>query len=124
MSEILVSCSCGTHWQTRSDFLSDPDIALRCYIVNFELLEMGLFLFTHLKQECKSSLTVEAAAFSDLYAGPRYADKLTGTTECPGYCLRKDTLIPCLAKCECAYIRQITDMLAQWPKREPIDVPC
>jgi hypothetical protein len=41
---------------------------------------------------------------------------LTGTAECPEFCLHRSKLNPCPAKCECAYIREIIQAIKNWPK--------
>jgi hypothetical protein len=45
-------------------------------------------------------------------------ERKTGTEECPGYCLHQDELQPCPARCECAYVREIIQIIRNWPKRD------
>jgi hypothetical protein len=54
--------------------------------------------------------------FRHLYDGPVYAERATGTADCPEYCLYVAELGACLAKCECAYVREILQIVRQWPK--------
>ena len=102
-------------WETRNDFLNDPDISIVGYQVHFEELHEGLFLFNH---SCNSTIAIKAGLFRDLYDGQMFEDRLTGTDECPGYCLIKYELKPCPAKCECAYVREIIRLILFWPKMD------
>jgi hypothetical protein len=94
--------------------MKDPALRIIGYQVSFVYLEEGIFLFNH---RCGTSLGVIAGAFRDLYDGPIFSERLTGTDECPQYCMLKDELRPCPAKCECAYVREIIQIIKNWPKR-------
>ncbi len=104
---------CGFVWPTRKDFLTDTAVEIIGYQVNFDALTLGIFLFNH---SCANTLAVPAGAFKDLYDGPIFAIRATGTEQCPGYCLRQNELRPCPAQCECAYVRQIIQIIIKWPK--------
>ncbi len=104
---------CGFTWPTRLDFLTDTAVEIFGYQVNFDNLTLGLFLFNH---NCRNTLSVPAGAFKDLYDGPVFETRATGTEECPGYCLRQSELNLCPAQCECAYVRQILQIIINWPK--------
>lgn len=105
---------CGKVWRSYLEFLSDPQISLVSYQVNFDNLELGLFLFSH---SCNSTLAITASVFTHLHYDPIFEERATGTNECPGFCLYKDELSPCPAKCECAYVRQVLQFVRRWPKR-------
>lgn len=102
--------SCNTIWQTRDEFLNDSNVVIVGYQVSFKDIEKGLFLFNH---SCKSTIAVEVHAFADLYDGPIYQERATGGEDCPGLCLHKNKLGPCPARCECAYAREILQLLKQ-----------
>jgi len=104
---------CEKVWETRNDFLDDSDIEIAGYQVHFEELSEGLFLFNH---SCEGAISLRAALFRDLYDGPMFKKCLTGTDECPEYCLVKHELRPCPAKCECAFVREIIQLILYWPK--------
>lgn len=104
---------CKKIWLTRSDFLYDKEVSLVGYQAHFEELTEGLFLFNHV---CLATMTLKAGLFKDLYDGPMFESRLTGTDECPGYCLVKKELKACPAKCECAYVREIIQLVLFWPK--------
>ena len=74
----------------------------------------GLFLFHH---KCGTSLAIKADAFEDLYDGPMFKEKLLGTKDCGGHCLHKGDLSPCPTKCECAYVREIVQVILNWSKK-------
>jgi hypothetical protein len=109
-------CSkCGVVWPTRESFLEDRDLWLIGYQADFEDLVAGLFLFNH---SCFTTLAVEAEKFQDLNEGPIFAERLTGTAECRQFCFRRYELRPCPAKCEYAFVREILQIIKNWPKRK------
>jgi hypothetical protein len=108
--------SCGHLWQLRQDFLDDPATVMVGYQVNFDQLQLGLILFNHLK--CGTTLAIPAGEFKDLYNGPIYSGRLTGTEQCHEHCLHENDLEPCPEKCECAYVRDILQIVRRWPKND------
>jgi len=115
-NECFKQCNvCGFVWPTRNSMLSDANMHIVGYQVNFIELLAGLFLFNH---SCGGTLAFEASWFEDLYDGPVFAEPLTGTDECPEYCLLKEELRPCPALCECAFVREIIQIIKNWPKAE------
>jgi hypothetical protein len=88
------------------------------YQVNFEDLKAGLFLFNH---SCGTTLSVAAEEFQDFYDGPMFVERLDGTSECGGYCVHERDLRPCPASCECAYVREIMQVILKWPKQAAPD---
>ena len=110
MSEgIFARCKvCNQQWPSRDAFIADDGVHLIGYQVNFFQVEKGLFLFNH---TCDATLAIPAGSFADLYDGPIYHERKTGSDECPSYCLYQHELRPCPAKCDCAYIREILKKL-------------
>jgi hypothetical protein len=115
MNEFKKCTMCGHLWQSRNDFLEDPSTEMIGYQVNFEHLNLGFFLFNHLA--CGTTMGIPAGSFKDLYNGPVFSERLFGTDQCLEYCLHEDQLDPCPAKCECAYIREILQIVKRWPKK-------
>lgn len=113
-SSFKICSKCGTRWNSRESFMEDPDISLVGYQANFRELQLGLILFNH---GCKTTMAIEAEAFMDLYKGEVFTERMTGGEECPGYCLHKSDLQRCPAKCECVSIREVIDILRNWPKQ-------
>ena len=105
---------CSNKWFTRDDFLEDSSIKIIGYQVNFDDLLTGLFLFNH---SCGATLSLPVRYFNGLYEGPVFQNRATGSDDCPGYCLYQDQLDKCPARCECAYIRNIIDIIKKWPKK-------
>jgi len=97
---------------TQEEFISELRVNLAGYQVNFSDLVAGLFLFN---RSCGTSMAVPAGQFQNLYKGPIFEERLTGGEDCPGYCLREDELRLCPAKCECAYVREIIQIIKNWP---------
>ena len=81
------------------------------YQVDFEDLHLGLFFFTHAVPGCGSTFTLHAKAFLDLYRGPRYPERKTLGPECPRLCAQKEQLGRCEAGCECAFVREVLQIL-------------
>jgi len=106
---------CGFIWPSLTDFLDDPGIVMIGYQASFNNLDSGLFLFNH---TCRTTLGCEVELFRSLYQCPVYCECQTGRDECPGYCLNIRELAPCPVKCSCAYVREIIQLISQWPKRQ------
>jgi hypothetical protein len=96
--------------------LKDPGIAIIGYPANFKKLTLGVFDFDH---SCKGTLAVGAADFRDLHDGKVFSARATGTEHCKGYCLKPGELKPCSAHCECRYIREIIQIIKNWPREFP-----
>lgn len=108
--------SCGYSWITREEFFSDPMVKIIGYQVKFGELELGLLLFNHNVIDCGTTMAIEADDFKDLYDGPIYSKRLTDTDKCQNYCQNENNLSPCPAECECAYIREVIQIIKHWPK--------
>jgi hypothetical protein len=103
--------SCFTSWATRNDFLRDGSLELNGYKADFQKLEYGLFFFTHKVADCFSTMALEAGDFLDLYTGTIYLESKTLTDECPRYCIDEKQLNRCEAKCECAFVREVLQIV-------------
>ena len=109
-------CSnCGEKWETREEFLSDKGLRLIGYQVHFEELELGIFLFNHI---CNTTLGIAAKEFTDLYDGIIFSERATGSEECSEYCLDQNNLMSCPVKCECAYVREVLQIIKNWPGKD------
>jgi hypothetical protein len=98
--------------------LNDSQIDLVGYQANFCQLELGYLLFNH--HICESTLAIHAGLFKDLYAGPIFGQRLTGSDVCQGFCNDSVALELCDAKCECAYIRKILQIVRDWTKEDQL----
>ncbi|HOK04161.1 MAG TPA: hypothetical protein P5270_04790 [Victivallales bacterium] len=99
---------CNSHWKNRNQFINDKRIEIIGYQAHFEHLEAGLFLFNHY---CGTTLALEVDLFKDLYNGEIFQKNKRGSNECPKYCLNRSELRPCPAKCECAFVREIIQLI-------------
>jgi len=114
--QVFKQCpSCRRTWFTYTDFLADPCLHLIGYQVFFEELSSGLFLFNH---TCGTTLSITVETLQHLHKGPIYKERATGSENCPGLCLVKNETRPCPAKCECAYVRSIMQLIKKWHKAE------
>ena len=114
MFEFKKCSCCDTPWASRDEFLGDCDIQLVGYQVNFNDLELGFLLFNHLT--CESTIGVPAGFFRNLYDGPVFAECMRNSEFCSGYCLQRDALEHCNSKCAGAYVREILQIVGNWPK--------
>jgi hypothetical protein len=110
MTNFKTCPNCGVEWKTRSDFIYDPELDIIGYQVHFKNLEKGFFLFNH---SCKGTITIAVNAFSDMYKGPIFAERLTSTEKCSEYCLHESNLKPCPEECECAYVREVIQIIKE-----------
>ena len=110
------SCpKCSFQWPRRTDFLEDANLEIIGYQVNFNSLSAGIFLFNH---NCKGTLAIRAQEFQDLYQGPIFKERAFGSETCQEKCLHEDDLAPCPVQCECAFVREILQVVRNWPKKE------
>lgn len=110
--EVFKICpSCSTKWETRDLFLDDQSLKIIGYSADLLKLESSLFYFTHYKEGCSTTMAIQAKYFFDLYSGRQYSERKAGTVECPGFCLEKEQLSRCDAFCECAFNREIINMI-------------
>ena len=56
---------------------------------------------------------MEAHEFLDLFQGERFPERKSGTSECPSYCKDKEQLKRCSAICECAFNREVIDIIKE-----------
>lgn len=104
------ACSCcGQRWTHIDAFLGDPQVALLGYQPDFSFLPDGLFLFNH--HLCHGTFSKEVSAFEPLYTGPRYVECARGTEDCPTRCLKQNDLEPCPARCDCAWVREVMQII-------------
>lgn len=105
---------CGTVWNTMDEFLSDPSLELSGYQVHFAELEKGLFYFSHITEQCGTTLSVPVQAFTELSDLPFLHRGKRRPEGCPGFCLRKKELTPCPEECECAWVRNVMQAIREW----------
>ena len=103
-------------WAKRKHFLEDPSLELNGYQVDFEDLGKGLFFFTHNMQGCYSTMVIHAEEFFALNPAEKFEQRRTSSDDCPGYCLKRDALGRCTAECECAFVRDVMDIVSGMQK--------
>lgn len=116
MSNLFKTCpGCTTKWPTREDLLSDPGVTLIGFQVDMHRPRGGLFLFNHC---CRDTLAVPAEMFLDLVDRPLVTSSLRGTPVCERHCLHRNDIDPCRQHCECAFVREVLQVVRHWPKRD------
>lgn len=106
---------CGHVWPKREDFLTDPEVVTVGYQAYLPDPTLGLFLFNHMA--CETTLALQALDFSDLHSGPIYQQPLRGTKGCMGHCDHQQDLEPCPGECECAWVREVLQVVKGWQKQ-------
>lgn len=106
---------CEQLWDSREEFLDDTRVSLVGYQSDFTKLAAGIFLFNH---HCGATLALPVEQFQSLYQGPLYTERKTGGPECPGHCLHNDNLSPCPARCECAWVREVLQIIKTYPGKQ------
>ncbi len=110
--ELFKTCSfCREVWVTQNSFLIDKSLKLNGYKADLEELEYGLFFFTHTKDGCHTTLSIEVRDLLNLYSGKTYSGEKTGSEDCPGYCTNIEELERCDAQCECSFVREIIQVI-------------
>lgn len=99
---------CGNEWKSQDALLDDAEVELIGYQAHFEELTAGLLMFNH---SCGTTFSVQVEEFSNLKTGPIFTERATGTESCPGHCNHKNNLEPCPAQCECAYVRDMLQVI-------------
>ena len=111
------TCPCCFHvWPSRQAFLSDPNLEINGYQVDFKRLERGMFFFTHKTEPCHSTLTIMMSEFRDLYSGKTYHKNKALSEGCPRYCIDEKQLDRCDELCECAFVREVIQTIIKKQK--------
>ncbi|RMD83775.1 MAG: hypothetical protein D6820_01840 [Lentisphaerae bacterium] len=113
MSQFKTCPACGKIWLLRENFLKDAELSLVGYNVNFKQLELGLFLFNH---TCGTTLAIPAGQFFDMYRGTIPAERMTDTPYCERHCKFQEDLSRCPVPCECAFVREIIQIIRNYPR--------
>jgi hypothetical protein len=108
--------ACGFEWNSQVLFLQDPDIKMIGYQAYFEEIALGLFYFNH---SCKGTMAIKTGDFKNLYDGSIFSSRATGTKLCKGHCIEHRNLKPCQAPCEASWVREVIQVITNWPKDAP-----
>ena len=114
--DFKVCTNCHKAWQTMEEFLSDSELRLEGYQVNFGDLNAGLFLFTHRSEDCGSTIAIPAGRFTQMHDGEIFEENMFGKAGCDKSCLHTGVVDSCKAKCECAYVRDVLEKVRDWEK--------
>lgn len=81
------------------------------YQTNFDIIELGLFVFTHESAVCGSTIALKAELFLSLFNGKKYQGNKRLSKECSGKCFDRQELDRCPAPCEYAFVREISQII-------------
>ena len=96
-------------------FLEDAKIRIIGYQPSFKDFAKGYIFFLC---QCDTTLGLKIHEFDNLYKGPLYTERLTGTEGCPGHCLDKvENLEDYPAGCSGSYVRNILQIIKKWDKK-------
>lgn len=102
---------CGAVWQDLSDLVLDPEVEVHGYQAHFTDPGQGLVMVTHHAEGCGTTLAIRAYKLRDLYDGPAFEERLTGTAACEALCLDSNLLTTCSADCDMAWMREAIQWL-------------
>lgn len=102
---------CRTTWGTVDEFIDDRTVTLNGYKADLKDLEFGLFFFTHTIGNCGSTMAFEVNDFLSLFSGEQYIENKALSPECPRYCIDEKQLARCDALCECAFVREVSQII-------------
>ena len=109
---IFKSCPmCRKDWGSRSSFMADPELNFNGYQANFGTIEHGLFYFTHENAICGSTMAIKAEQFLSLFQGKKYQENKQLSEECSRKCLDRNELGRCTARCEFAFVREVSQII-------------
>ncbi|MFH1863211.1 MAG: response regulator [bacterium] len=113
----FVKCpKCQKSWRKLEDLIRDANVELAEYLVNYESIHGGQYLFKHKDPACNMTFSVPLTKFLELYKGEVSKTKNLGTPQCPGFCFQKESLEPCLLDCEYAFTRDIVQIICKGTK--------
>lgn len=116
-AETFKTCTnCGHVWSSMEEFLSDPELKMNGYQVHFDNLEGGLFFFTHLHEDCLTTIAIQVTDFLSLNDRPLLAKRDEQLCTGSSFCVHKNDLQPKPVKCECSWVREILQTIKNWPK--------
>jgi len=122
--EMFKICNkCKTEWNSRDDFLNDPDIAMIGLMANNDDYKKGAYLFTHRLSDdsCNTSIGLHVINFLDMYNGEMYDTLKIGMDECSGHCVTINELGNCSAHCSNAIAREIMqEILSKLPAHKKL----
>ena len=104
---------CSQCWCEVEAFLRDESLRLEGYQASFLNPEKGLFLFTHLIEDCGTTISIRAGRFKEFAPHTGITTRNTGKATCPGHCLSTHDLEPCNAVCDMRWVRDLLPKLQQ-----------
>ncbi len=111
MSVFKTCQMCLTDWETIQAFVEDDSLFVNGYQATLGTPDEGLYLFTHMKPDCGTTLAIKVATFKDLYEGPVRETLNYGKETCPGYCNTVNELRTCNQDCSMRWVRDMLQVL-------------
>lgn len=102
---------CQKVWNSIEEFIQDNSLFVNGYQATFDAPDDGLYLFTHMKPDCGTTLAVKVATFKPLYHGPVRETLNRGKETCPGYCNTLTEINTCNQDCSMRWMRDMLQIL-------------
>lgn len=109
VSPFMTCSTCGKQWQSRDQFVDDPNIKIIGFQVNLEAPDNSLYLFNHNQPEdsCGSTISIHVSHFLDMYDGPIYNEIKFGSETCRKHCFKINDMERCNNSCRNAVAREV-----------------
>lgn len=104
-------CSgCGYEWLTMEEFILDQRLTVTGYQAVFGEVEYGVYMLTHARPECMSSISVSVGMFSRLRPHQQYEAGFLDP-KCESRCFSQQDLAPCKVDCSMKWARDVLQCL-------------
>ena len=114
-NQVLKKCSiCESCWKNLDDLLQDDSLVFNGYQPFFTRPDKGCFLFTHEKEDCGTTLSIEIWKFKELLGQETnfFPFKPGENPDCELRCIEETDLMPCAAtSCNGNVIRQLMQIV-------------
>jgi len=108
---------CQKEWDDLLELLHDSDLVINGYQASFDDSMEGIFLLTHHKDDCGTTIAIKSGKFRELYEGPDYKIHNAFSPTCEGHCSVVDDLEPCKQECDMRWARDIIQVLKHHGKK-------
>lgn len=106
------TCSlCGTVWHSVEAFIQDEALELNGFQASFLSPDRGLFLFTHHREDCGTTLSIHAGTLKEYAPNLDLAAHSMGGPACNRSCFEESDLSSCSVNCYMRWVRDLIPLL-------------